>query len=97
MFVEGSKLKADLGRATAISLPQQESERRWNATTAQWPMMHAVLHGVNRDQFMARHKANHLQVAYARDAQSADLALMVKAVTFREIGLDVSICGDVPA
>jgi len=97
VFVEGRKLKADLGRATAISLPQQENERRWNATTPQWPMMHAVLHGVNRDQFMARHKANHLQVAYARNAQSADLALMTKAVTFREMGLEVSICGDVPA
>lgn len=97
VFVEGRKLKADLGRATAITLPQQENERRWNATTPQWPMMNAVLHGVNRDQFMARHKANHLQVAYARDAQSADLALMTKAVTFREMGLEVSICGDVPA
>ena len=33
--------------------------------TPQWPIMHAVLHGVSRDQMMARHKANHIQVAYA--------------------------------
>ena len=97
IFVEGSKLKADLGRATALALHQQENERRWNSTTPQWPMMNAVLHGVSRDQFMARHKANHLQVAYGRDAQSADLALMAKAVAFREMGLDVSICGQVPS
>ena len=34
-------------------------------TTPQWPIMHAVTHGVTRDQMMARHKANHIQVAYA--------------------------------
>ena len=35
----------------------------------QWPIMHGVLHGISRDQMMARHKANHIQVAYARSAQ----------------------------
>ena len=35
------------------------------ATNPEWPIMHVVLHGVTRDQFMARHKANHVQVAYA--------------------------------
>jgi hypothetical protein len=97
VFVEGGGLKVDMGRATALALPQQENERRWNATTPQWPMMNAVLHGITRDQFMARHKSNHLQVAYARDARSADLALMTKAVAFREMGIEVNICGDVPS
>ena len=35
------------------------------ATTPQWPIMHAMLHGVSRDQLMARHQANHVNVAYA--------------------------------
>jgi len=42
---------------------------------------------------MARHKSNHIQVAYAPDADGANLALAAKAATFREMGLDVSICG----
>jgi hypothetical protein len=42
---------------------------------------------------MARHKSNHVQVAYAPDAAGASLALAVKAAMFREMGLDVSICG----
>ena len=42
---------------------------------------------------MARHKSNHIQVAYAPDADAANLALAAKAATFREMGLDVSICG----
>ncbi len=93
VFVEGGRLKADLGRAAAVELPQAETDRRWNMTTPQWPMMHAVLYGVTRDQFMARHKANHVQVAYAPDGESANLALFAKAVMFREMGLEVHICG----
>ena len=27
--------------------------------------MHAVFHGITRDQMMARHKSNHIQVVYA--------------------------------
>ena len=92
IFVDGG-LKADLGRGRAIELPLEETERRWRITTPQWPMMHAVLDGVTRDQFMARHKANHVLVAYAPDAQGADLALATKAAMFREMGIEVSICG----
>jgi len=92
IFVDDG-LKADLGRGRAIELPPQETERRWRITTPQWPMMHAVLDGVSRDQMMARHKANHVLVAYAPDAQCADLALATKAAMFREMGIEVSICG----
>ena len=56
-------------------------------------MMHAVTCGVTRDQFMARHKANHIQVAYAPDAAGANMALAAKAAMFQELGMDVSICG----
>ena len=55
--------------------------------------MHAVLYGVTRDQMMARHKANHIQVAYAPSAEAADKALAAKAAMFRALGIDVSLCG----
>lgn len=93
VFIEDGNLKADIGRARAIELSQEETERRWQITTPQWPIMHAVLYGVSRDQMMARHKANHIQVAYAPDAANANRALAVKAGFFREAGLEVSICG----
>lgn len=93
VFVEKGKLKADLGRATVIQLPQEETERRWQITTPQWPIMHVVLPGITRDQFMARHKSNHIQVAYAPDAERASLALAAKAAMFKALGLEVSICG----
>jgi hypothetical protein len=93
IFVDSGSLKVDLGRAGVRSLPQAETERRWQITTPQWPIMHAVTYGVTRDQFMARHKSNHIQVAYAPTAEDADKALAVKAAMFRELGLDVSICG----
>jgi hypothetical protein len=93
VFVDAGALKADLGRARVVELPREETERRWAITTPQWPIMHAVLYGISRDQMMARHKANHIQVAYAPDAESAKRALAVKAAFFKEAGLDVSICG----
>lgn len=93
VFIEDGKLKADLGRAKVVSLPREETERRWSITTPQWPIMHAVLYGVTRDQMMAKHKANHIQVAYGKDAESANQALAAKAAFFREAGLVVNICG----
>jgi len=94
VFVDNGALKADLGRAQSIELPREETERRWKITTPQWPIMHAVTTGITRDQMMARHKSNHIQVAYAPDAEGAKLALVSKAAAFREMGLNVSICGD---
>jgi hypothetical protein len=93
VFIMDGKLHADLGRATVVELPREETERRWKATTPQWPIMHAVLHGVSRDQMMARHKANHLNVAYAPSAALADKALAAKAAMFAEMGLAVHLCG----
>jgi len=93
VFVDGRKLKMDLGRAKVLALPKEETDRRWAETTVQWPIMHAVLHGVTRDQLMARHKANHIHVAYANSAKEADLAMYTKAALAAELGLDVSLCG----
>jgi hypothetical protein len=94
VFVEGGQLQADIGRATAIELPIHETMRRWKETTAQWPMMHAVLHGISRDQFMARHHANHVNVAYAPSTEGADRALTAKAAMMAELGIDVHLCGN---
>ncbi len=93
VFVEDGKLKVDIGRGAAVALPEEETERRWRITTPQWPIMHAVLYGVSRDQLMARHKSNHVQVAYAPDAAAANRALAAKAAMFREMGIEVAICG----
>ncbi len=95
VFVMDRRLHADLGRATIVELPAAETERRWAATSPQWPIMHAVLHGVTRDQMMARHKANHLQVAYAPSGADADRALAAKAAMFGGMGISVHLCGDV--
>jgi hypothetical protein len=93
VFVEDGKLKMDIGRAGVVELPQEETDRRWHETTPQWPIMHAVLYGVSRDQFMARHKANHIQVAYANSTKEADAALFARAAMAQAMGLEVSLCG----
>jgi dihydroorotase-like cyclic amidohydrolase len=55
--------------------------------------MHAVTYGVTRDLMMARHQANHIQVAYASSAKSADLAAYAKAALAVQFGIEVSFCG----
>jgi hypothetical protein len=93
VFVEGGALHADLGRGTVVSLPAAETERRWRETTPPWPIVHAVLHGVSQNQMMARHRANHVNVAYASSAETADKALATKAATLAALGITVHLCG----
>ena len=93
VFVEGGALHADMGRGTVVSLPAAETERRWKETTPQWPIVHAILHGVSQNQFMARHRANHANVAYAPSAEMADKALQTKAAMLAELGVAVHLCG----
>jgi hypothetical protein len=94
LYIEDGALHLDLGRGHVVELPVAETERRLSLTTPEWPIMHAVLHGVGRDQLMAKHKANHVQVAYAPDALTADRALTAKAAFFDALGVRVNLCGD---
>jgi hypothetical protein len=93
VFVQDDALHLDIGRGAAIELPREETQRRWDSTTPQWPIMHAVTYGVSRDQMMARHKANHVQVAYATSAEAADRALLARAAMADQLGISVHVCG----
>jgi hypothetical protein len=95
VYVVKNKLFADIGVGEVVSLPSKETQRRWNETTSQWPIMHAVIKGVSRDQMMAKHKANHIQVVYATDETAAHRACRIKAATFSELGIEVNFCGAV--
>ena len=94
IYVEGESLHMDIGRGGVVKLPDAETRRRLDATTPQWPIMHAVTYGVSRDQLMAKHQANHIQVAYAKDARAADECLFAKAAFARALGIRVNVCGD---
>ena len=93
VFVEGGALHCDIGRGTVVTLPAAETERRWQETTPQWPIVHALFHGVSQNQFMARHRANHVNVAYAPSAEAAAKALATKAAMLAELGIQVHLCG----
>ncbi len=93
IYVADDRLNMDLGRAGVVELPIEETQRRWNATTPQWPIMHAVTYGVTRDQMMAKHKSNHIQVVYASSEKAADRAMMVKASMAAALGMKVHLCG----
>ncbi|MBG18308.1 MAG: fucose isomerase [Euryarchaeota archaeon] len=95
IFVMDGELQCDLGIAEVVKLSQKETQLRWKETTPQWPIMHAVLKGVTRDQMMARHKSNHIQVVYAPNEKCAHKGVRIKAAMLAEMGLRVQLCGDV--
>jgi hypothetical protein len=94
VFLMDDELQVDIGLGEAIELPDEETQRRWDATSGNWPIMHLVMPGVTRDQFMARHKSNHIQVVYAPDMDAAKRALAAKAAMFDALGVKVSLTGD---
>ncbi len=94
IFVANNRLHCDIGLGEAIEVPRPVAEDHWRQTTSQWPMMHLVMRGITRDQFMARHKANHIQVVYAPSQADARRALFAKAAAMNELGIRVSFCGE---
>ena len=95
VFVMDGDLHCDLGVAEVVELPSSETARRWQETTPQWPIMHAVLKGITRDQMMARHKSNHIQVVYTPNEKQAHRGCRIKAAAMAELGLKVHLCGTV--
>ncbi|MGC1784662.1 MAG: fucose isomerase [Acidobacteriaceae bacterium] len=95
VFVEGGTLHVDIGLGSVIELPEEETMRRWKQTTIQWPIVSATFDGISRDAFMARHRANHVNIAYAPDANAAAAALAVKATMFHALGVRVHLCGPI--
>jgi hypothetical protein len=93
VFIENNRLKMDVGRAKVVALPEIETQRRWDATTVQWPIMHTVFYGIDRNQMMARHKSNHIQVVYANSVADADSSLLAKAAMADAMGMEVALCG----
>ena len=57
--------------------------------------MHAVLKGVSRDQMMARHKSNHIQVVYTPNRKQAHRGCRIKAAAMQALGIESYLCGDV--
>jgi len=93
IYIEHDRLNMDIGRGKVIELPPEETQRRWDCTTPQWPIMHAVTYGVERDQMMAKHKSNHIQVVYAKGAPDADRAMFARAAMADALGIRVNVCG----
>ena len=93
IYVQDDALHMDIGRGRVAKLPDEETQKRLDATTPVWPIMHAITYGVSRDQMMARHKANHIQVSYAKSSDAANRCLAAKSAMAQAIGIEVHLCG----
>jgi len=88
VYIAEGRLHADIGTGTVVEVSPEEEERRWRDSNPQWPQVNVVLHGCTRDAFMARHKANHIQIVYGEK----DL-MYIKARTLELLGILVHHCG----
>ena len=90
---EGTQVILHVGTGHALELPQAEFDRRHQATTAEWPLLNAVLDGVGRDQLMAAHQSNHVSIAYV-DADK--LAFVLNAFVAQALtrNIRVFVAGD---
>jgi L-fucose isomerase-like protein len=95
IYIQDHSLFCDLGTGEVVQLPEEETNRRWKLTSPEWPIMHAVLHGVSRDELMAKHQANHIHVVYATNQEKASQACRIKAAAMNELGIKVNFCGNV--
>ncbi len=93
VYIDEGEMCIDLGRGAAVELPPEESDRIWEATTKEWPLMHAITYGITRDQMMAKHKSNHITVSYAPDTAKANEIMFAKAAMAHELGFKTNICG----
>lgn len=93
VYAENNELWCDIGTGRCVELPEADVDRLWKLTDPQWPVMHGVLDGVSRDQMMAKHKANHIQVVYVDGDFDVRKAAEIKAATFVSLGINVNFCG----
>ncbi len=93
IYIANNCLNMDLGLGEVVTLAPEETQRRLDATTPVWPIMHAVLDGISRDQMMAQHKSNHIQVSYAHDRAAAMEVLQAKGSCAQAMGMRVHVCG----
>jgi hypothetical protein len=93
IYIQDDELWCDIGTGRCVELPDSEVNRLWELTDPQWPVMHGVLDGVSRDQLMAKHKANHIQVVYVDGDYDVRRAAEIKAATLVNLGVKVNFCG----
>src|SRR5690606_22650407 len=93
IYIENNELFCDIGTGKVVELPEAETQRRWDLTDKQWPIMHGVLDGVSPNQMMAKHKANHIQLVYVDGDFGVKRAAAIKAATLEMLGIKVNFCG----
>lgn len=90
---EGLDVHLHVGTGMAHELPEQEFQRRLDATTEVWPLMNVTLDGVSRDELMAGHQSNHITVAYVDKDHLAEVTSALVCMGLTQ-GMKVHLAGD---
>ncbi|NLO33766.1 MAG: hypothetical protein GX117_10490 [Candidatus Hydrogenedentes bacterium] len=77
----------DCGTGEMVELPDEEVQKRLQATDPQWPIANAYIPGYGRNELMASHMSNHIVVGYG-DILEELLALC------KHLGIKTRVGGD---
>ena len=96
VYVEDRRASTWTSAAAAwCKLSDAETERRWQATTPQWPIMHAVLYGdhARPDDGQAQGQSHPGGVCAGRRDRATARSCARRAMA-RALGIQVNLCGD---
>lgn len=82
-------LRLDVGVGRSVKLSAAETQRRWEATTEQWPIMHLETIGASKDQIMGDWGSNHWQCLEPTTKETAFKVAHLKAIMAQNLGIDV--------
>ncbi len=91
--IQDKALHADIGLGQRRIPPGKGDSPSLEETTYEWPIVNTIFNGIRRDAFMARHRANHVSIAYAPDTETTRKALLLKGQMLHELGVTVHLCG----
>lgn len=77
----------DIGIGEVLELPEEEVNRRREATTKEWPIANTYIPGYGREEMMSTHKSNHITLCYGN-------ILGELAATAKHLGIPINVIGD---
>jgi len=81
------KIGMDCGVGEVVTLPEDELNRRLDATNPEWPIANVNIPGYGRDQLMSSHMSNHIVIGYGDILEEL-------AATCLNLGIPTRVAGD---
>lgn len=86
-FESYGEIGLDCGTGVVVELPEEETRRRLECTTREWPVAMVHIPGYDRDRLMSSHRSNHITICYGDICEEL-------AAAASNLGIKVNVVGD---